>query len=141
MAWISSKKNPRGFFFLQFIVSTQLGEIILRLPEKVKKNFYEFFVKKNIHKMPAQKSIWQIIQIGVLLCCYQEKGLCMWFQGAAMIWCGLAMLGIMAIVLLTLAIIINHDVVIDVESHHLVLLFVYVIIAMIMISQGLSTFI
>lgn len=65
----------------------------------------------------------------------------MWFQGAAMIWCGLAMLGIMAIVLLTLAIIINHDVVIDVESHHLVLLFVYVIIAMIMISQGLSTFI
>ena len=65
----------------------------------------------------------------------------MWFQGAAMIWCGLAMLGIMAIVLLTLAIIINHDVVIDVESHHLVLLFVYVIIAMLMISQGLSTFI
>ena len=65
----------------------------------------------------------------------------MWFQGAAMIWCGLAMLGIMAIVLLTLAIIINHDVVIDVESHHLILLFVYVIITMIMISQGLSTFI
>lgn len=65
----------------------------------------------------------------------------MWFQGAAMIWCSLAMLGIMAIVLLTLAIIINHDVVIDIESHHLLLLFVYVIIAMIMISQGLSAFI
>ena len=39
------------------IAGAQLGEIISRSPEKVKRKFYEFFVKKNIHKMLAQKSI------------------------------------------------------------------------------------
>ena len=45
------KVEPRkGFFFLYFIVSTKVGEIIPHPPRKSQEEICKFFMKKNYHK-------------------------------------------------------------------------------------------